>query len=289
MRLITDKNMNTFKDTPPLLGQDPHITKYQDNLLLIESQDEERIVLSYLGENNQRVGTKLIWSRVGHHQVWAPELHQIDGFWYVYFTSSDGNNCNHQTMVLGAGLNPFGPYHFVQTIGPDIWGIDMTVFRWNGKRYAVWSGWRNHGEEFPQCLYIAPMISPVEIGDRVMLSSPVFDWELSIAAVNEGPQAFTDNGKLYLLYAANASWTTEYSTGLLELVGEDPLDPSNWIKCPWPLKINAGHGMILDGSFYYHSKMSSMPGWQDREIKMMPTERFLEGGKFEDFKMEEKK
>lgn len=277
--------MNTFDDSRPLYGQDPHVTKRNGELILCESQDEERIALSYLLKGGGKL-TQIILDRPWEHQVWAPELHQIDGLWYIYYSSSDGNNCNHQTMVLGAGMNPFGPYHFSAPIGEDIWGIDMTVFTWKGKRYAVWSGWANHGDEFPQHLYIAPMISPVEIGPRILLDSPVFDWEMSIAPIMEGPQAWKEDGKLYLLYSANASWMPEYSTGLLELAGEDPLNPRHWIKCPWPLMTNAGHGHIVDDLFIHHRKMSTMPGWDDREIVMIPKERFLENGKFKTFKGE---
>src|SRR5258705_1937117 len=188
--------MNMFSDSRPLYGQDPHVTKRNNRFLLCESQDEERIVLSYLLEGGGRV-SQIILDQEWEHQVWAPELHQIAGLWYVYYSASDGNNVNHQTMVLGAATNPFGPYHFTTPIGEDIWGIDMTVFAWKGQRYAVWSGWENHGEEFPQHLYIAPMISPVELGPRVLLDSPVFDWERSIAPIMEGPQAWIDYGTLY--------------------------------------------------------------------------------------------
>lgn len=277
--------MNTFNDSRPLYGQDPHVTKRHNRFLLCESQDEERIALSYILEGGGRI-TQILLDRDFEHQVWAPELHQIDGLWFIYYSSSDGNNVNHRMKVLGAGMNPFGPYQFTALLGEDIWGIDMTTFTWQGSRYAVWSGWENNGDEFPQHLYIAPMISPVEIGPRVLLDSPVFEWERSIAPIMEGPQAWKEDGKLHLLYSANASWMPEYATGLLELVGDDPLNPRHWIKCPWPLMTNAGHGMIVDDLFIHHRKMSTMPGWTDREIVMIPKERLLENGKFKTFKGE---
>lgn len=274
---------NIFSDKIPLMGQDPHITKYGRETILCESQDEERIVVSYLN-NNQRIGTKIVYSKVGEHQVWAPELHQIAGLWYIYYSSSDGKNKNHRMKVLGAGTGPFGPYHFSKTLDTDNWGIDMTVFKWAGNRYSVWSGWENNNDEFPQHLYIAPLISPVEIGERVKISSPVFDWELGIAAINEGPQAWIENEKLYLLFSANASWTRDYATGVLELVGDIPLNPKHWIKCPWPLMKNAGHGMMVDDLFTYHRKMGNFAGWSDREITAIPKRELLKNGNFNDFK-----
>ena len=39
--------------------------------------------------------------------VWAPELHLIDGRWYIYFAADDGRNENHRMWVLeGEGSNP---------------------------------------------------------------------------------------------------------------------------------------------------------------------------------------
>lgn len=287
-RLVFELNsgqiwMNIYKDKKPFLGQDPHIISYNGLHILCESQQEERISVSYL-INDFRWGKTTVWNRISEHQVWAPELHKISGLWYIYYSSSDGRNHTHRTKVLGAASDPFGPYHFSETIGPDFWGIDMTTFIWKGERYAVWSGWEDSRYEFPQHLYIAEMTSPVEIGNRVQLSSPTFDWERSIAPILEGPQAWVNDGILYLLYSANASWMPEYATGMLELVGDNPLNPKHWIKCPWPLKVNAGHGHIVDNLFVYHRKMSTMPGWQDREIVSIPKGKFLEDGKFETFK-----
>ena len=29
--------------------------------------------------------------------VWAPEIHRIDGKWYVYYAADDGNSDNHRS------------------------------------------------------------------------------------------------------------------------------------------------------------------------------------------------
>lgn len=268
--------MDIFKDTRPVYGSDPHVTKRNGRFLLCESQDDERIILSYY-TGGGRWGTKIIWESFQEHQVWAPELHQIDGHWFVYYAASDGDNRNHRMKVAGAAPDPFGPYLFNECLGPDIWGIDMTTFVWEGKRYAAWSGWENINDEFPQHLYIAPMVSPVEIGERIRIASPEFDWEMSVAPIIEGPQAFKEDDRLFLLYSANASWRPEYSTGMLELIGPNPLNPWHWIKCPWPLMTNAGHGMIVDDLFVHHRKMSTFPGWTDREIVTIPRGKLLDG------------
>lgn len=278
--------MNLFKDSRPLYGSDPHVTNYKGNLILCESQDDERIILSHYVDGSRR-GTEVVWEHPDEHQVWAPELHQINGLWFIYYAASNGDNKNHRMKVIGAATDPFGPYNFSERIGPDRWTIDMTTFTWKDQRYAVWSGQVNPESDFPQNLFIASMTSPVEINSYWwLLAQPDFDWEMSIEPILEGPQIFKENGKLYLLYSANASWKPEYSTGILELSGTNPLNMWHWTKCPWPLKRNAGHGMIVDDMFVYHQKMSTMPGWTDRKIVTISKGKLLEDGRFKDFKGE---
>jgi GH43 family beta-xylosidase len=260
--------MNIFDDRRPMYGQDPFVTMVDDVPLLIESIDEEKIAISPLDSlhSPQRKDTIIVWDDEYEHQVWAPELHHVDGLWYIFYAASDGNNKNHRNYVLQAP-HPFGPYWKIGAAGPDIWGIDMTRFDWwDGNSYAVWSGWEKNDDEFPQNLYIARMYDPITLGMRVKLSVPEYDWEKSIAPILEGPQVCSNHGGLALLYSANASWKQEYSTGILTFVGSDPLNPSHWQKNPNPLYTNAGHGCIVDGYFIHHRKISAFPGWTDREI-----------------------
>lgn len=263
-----------FEDHRPLKGQDPHLTNWGGHLLLCESIDDRQIAISTLDslQSPQRIDTQIVWSREDEFEVWAPELHQIDGLWYIYYSFSDGNNRSHRTHVIGAGHSPFGPYHFRERVGPDVWGIDMTTFVYNGWRYAAWSGWERNNDDFPQELYIAQMNSPVDVGNRIKISHPRYPWERSVEAINEAPQAYIHpEGQLSLFFSANASWTVNYATGLLMLDG-DPLDPNDWSKLPYPLATNVGHGHAFEDQFIYHRKMSFLPGWQDREVTTMPLE-----------------
>lgn len=269
--------MSLFRDRRPFYGQDPHVTKVGCEYLLCESYNESLIKVSTLTSlaPPERGGSITVWHDPTEQQVWAPELHQIDGHWYIYYAASDGNNKNHRMYVVGAAADPFGNYLFKEVLH-DVWGIDMTTFTWDGKRFAVWSGWAYNGAEFPQNLYIAELLSPVEIGPRILLAEPEFSWEKSIAPILEGPQVWQQNGDLILLYSANASWTVEYATGALVLeVGGNPLNRENWVKRPTPLLTNAGHGMVIDDLFIHHRKMSSLAGWTDREIVALPAGSLL--------------
>jgi GH43 family beta-xylosidase len=153
----------------------------------------------------------------------------------------------------------------------------MTVLQHEGRLYAVWSGWEGADDAFPQHLYIAPMADPVTLsGERVRISSPEHDWEMRIAPLNEGPQVVRNDrdGKLFIAFSADASWTQEYKMGLLEWTGGDLLDPSAWKKLSRPIFTGGGHGCFIDvdgaGHFVYHRKLSADPGWADREVLSEP-------------------
>ena len=36
-------------------------------------------------------------------QIWAPELHLLEGRWHIYFAASDGKNENHLLTVVENG------------------------------------------------------------------------------------------------------------------------------------------------------------------------------------------
>jgi GH43 family beta-xylosidase len=99
---------------------------------------------------------------------------------------------------------------------------------------------------------------------------------MRVAPLNEGPQILRNqrDGKLFIAFSADASWTQEYKMGLLEWTGGDVLDPSSWRKLPRPVLTGGGHGCFIEvdgaGHFVYHRKLSPDPGWADREIRCEP-------------------
>src|SRR5581483_3573837 len=125
-----------------------------------------------------------------------------------------------RTYVLEAD-EPLGPYREAGRLFDahhDRWAIDLTVLEHEGRLYALWSG-REGEAKFPQNLYIAAMADPCTIaGRRSCISTPEHDWEMSVAAVNEAPEILRNwrQGKLFVAYSADASWTRAYKMGLLE-------------------------------------------------------------------------
>ena len=278
--------LDLFRERRPFPGQDPWVIAHDGSLLLVQSAGgNRRIVVKRFNdlEHIDRNVEKVIWSPKGpsdhHRQLWAPELHHIEGRWYVYYSASDGRSANHRTYALGAD-HPLGPYEPLGKVcdpDHDVWAIDLTVFKHSGRLYAVWSGWEGPEDGFPQNLYIAPMANPWTIGgERRCISRPQHPWEMSVAAVNEGPEVVRHpaSGRLFLLYAADASWTQAYKMGLIEWTGGDVTDPSSWRKLPRPWFTGGGHGSVVDtpaGPYLvYHRKLGPAPGWADREIRSTP-------------------
>lgn len=188
--------------------------------------------------------------------LWAPEIHNINGKWYIYYAADDGHNVNHQLYVLeNDSKDPFeGEFVMKGRISTDKdnnWAIDGSLFEHKGNLYMVWSGWETRPvKDETQCIYIAKMANPWTLGsERVMISKPEFDWErhykfldgsapANAVFVNEGPQSLmSPDGKyVHLAYSASAVWTPYYALGLLTADADaDLLDPSSWKKSPKPL------------------------------------------------------
>ena len=230
-------------------------------------------------------------------QVWAPELHYLDDRWHIYFAASDGNNENHLAYLLKSKTqNPLGEYELHGPLAtgdsedgksPNIWAIDMTVLEHAGRRYALWSGWDQPGSD-QQYLYIAPMESPTKLaGPRVRIcDNDDYLWERiqpdeSKRGLNEAPQVFQTKRQTAIVYSCGASWLPTYKLGLLELVGDDPLQPASWKKRPKPVfdgtpaTYGVGHSCFvksLDGREWwhvFHAKRDSEPGWR-RAVFVQP-------------------
>lgn len=214
-------------------------------------------------------------------EMWAPELHVIDGKCYIYVAGDDGDNYNHRMYVLyNDSDDPQKPYTMYGKMveSADKWAIDQTVFSYNGELYTAWSGWEGD-ENVCQNIYLAKMSDPLHIStDRVMISTPEYDWEKLGSSehspmINEGPFALQKNGKLFIIYSGAGSWCNHYCLGQLEFKGGDLLDPKNWAKSDKPVfmrndKVNGpGHASFAvdtpegDWMFYHAFQDDDKGGW----------------------------
>jgi|GEM_PF-874702 len=197
--------------------------------------------------------------------LWAPEIHHVQGKWYIYFAADNGTNANHRMYVLeNDSANPLtGTWTFkgkIYDASDDRWAIDGTVLEAQDKLYFLWSGWETTDGSF-QNLYIAEMSDPWTISSpRVLLSEPEYDWESSPARINEGPQVNIKGNTINLIYSANGSWTDSYCLGLITAdIGDDLLDPDSWTKRSEPIFTSA-NGVYGPG---HHSLTTSPDGSED--------------------------
>ncbi|GAA4702942.1 family 43 glycosylhydrolase [Phytohabitans rumicis] len=173
---------------------------------------------------------------------WAPELHFLNGRWYIYYSGAQvGAACcdTQRTHVLeSAGTDPLGPYTYRNiltgsNLTPGGWLIDASVLPVNGALYLLGSGFINGSA---QSLVIAPMSNPYTVsGSFSVISSPALSWETQGGTVNEGPVALQRNGQTFIVYSASACWGPDYKLGRLTLTGSNPLSAGSWTKAANPV------------------------------------------------------
>ena len=217
---------------------------------------------------------------------WAPELHYINGEWYIYVAAQcDEEQIQHMIVLKGTSQDPTDPFEYVGRITDPTkkWGIDGTILPMGDELYYIWSGWEGD-ENVAQNIYIAHMSNPWTIdSERVCLSTPEYSWEkMGEPYVNEGPAVLQHNGKTFVAYSASGSWTDEYCLGLLTLTGDDPMNPDHWKKSENAvfrkapgLAYGPGHNSFttaIDGSVWmiYHANLESGTGWGGRSVWIAP-------------------
>jgi GH43 family beta-xylosidase len=187
---------------------------------------------------------KTIWVKhdrgvMGHH-IWAPELHRIDGTWYIYFAAGEAENIwNIRMWVLSnPSEDPMeGSWREEGRIrtGIESFSLDATTFEHRGRRYLIWAQ-NVHGGEHGTALVISEMKDPTTLtGPEVVISQPDFSWERIKYRVNEGPAVIKRGGRIFVTYSASAT-NHNYGVGLLWINEEkDLLEASGWNKSPGPV------------------------------------------------------
>jgi GH43 family beta-xylosidase len=240
----------------PIIRQraDPWVYKHTDGYYYFTASvpEYDRIVLRS-AKTIQGLATaeeKVIWSKhasgeMGAH-IWAPELHYIDGKWYIYFAAGASENiwdihpyvleCGDENPLEGTWIEK----GMIQKPASNTesftsFSLDATTFEHKGKRYLVWAQYAGESSN----LYIAEMMNPWTIeGEQVMISTPDYMWEKQGHLVNEGPCVLKRNGKIFISYSASAT-DDNYCMGLLTASDtSDLLNPKSWMKSPEPVFVS---------------------------------------------------
>ena len=148
-------------------GADPWVVRHDDGFYYYTQTTGNDITLWRTRDiaDLEHAERKVVWMPAqgaanGSH-IWAPELHRLDGRWYLYFAASAGDMtpAAHVRAAI-RGDDPFGSYAFPQETdagkisdASDKWAIDGTVLEYEGQRYFIWSGWEGDVNEQQQHLH----------------------------------------------------------------------------------------------------------------------------------------
>lgn len=178
--------------------------------------------------------------------VWAPELHYLDGKWYIYFAAGMAEDVwNIRPYVLECmGEDPLTDEWIergmMRCADEDefsfrAFSLDATILKNKGKNYFIWAEKVGVGKQISN-LYIAEMESPLKLKTvQVLLTTPDYDWERKGFWVNEGPAVLYRNGKIFVTYSASETGI-DYCMGMLTIDEDaDILDPRAWQKKRYPV------------------------------------------------------
>ncbi|WP_416308344.1 family 43 glycosylhydrolase [Neptunicella sp. SCSIO 80796] len=223
------------------------------------------------------VQPKVIWQKrdAGPMSVniWAPELHQIDGIWYIYFAAGDKAKPFSIRMYVLSNPNANPAQGSWKEEGQiktpwDSFSLDATTFTQADKRFLVWAQ-MDADHTYNSALLIAQMDLPTSIKEPVVtITEPLLGWERLGYKVNEGAAVIQRHGRFFMTYSASAT-DDRYAMGLLWADEDaDLLNPASWHKSPQPVfttqtdihRYGPGHNSFVvaeDGKtdlMIYHSR-----------------------------------
>ncbi|CAI1000833.1 family 43 glycosylhydrolase [Serratia quinivorans] len=238
----------------PLIEQraDPFILRHSDGYYYFTASvpEYDRLELRRarsLSELAQASPT-VVWQKPQQgpmsHLIWAPELHFINGKWYLYFAAAHSPEiagglfqhrmfaleCNAANPLTGDWVEKGRIYTHI-----DSFSLDATHFEHRGQHYYLWAQ-KDPAIPGNSNLYLAEMEDPWTLKGRpVMLSQPELPWETVGFSVNEGPAVITHGQRIFISYSASAT-DENYCLGLLWAdIDSDITDAAQWHKLDQPV------------------------------------------------------
>lgn len=201
--------------------------------------------------------------------IWAPEIHHVDGKWYIHFAAGRADEVFAIRMYVleNESADPTqgewverGP---VQGTNWDSFSLDATVFEHEGTNYLVWAQ-KDPDIEGNTNLYIDELVNPWTVsGNQLMLSYPEFEWERQGYLVNEGAAVLKKNGRIFITYSGSAT-DERYAMGLLTASQDsDLMDPASWTKASEPVFVSSPENGV------YGPGHNSFTTSKDRSVDVM--------------------
>lgn len=215
--------------------------------------------------------------------VWAPEIHKIEGEFYVFFAAGNSNavwNIRPYVLVCQDDDNPYDPESWLLPDGTaeihaatsqqykyfKQMSLDMTYFEHNDHHYVIWADIIGQSALYMQ--EVDPYAPWEGISDEVIcLTTPEYAWERDVQRVNEGASVIKNDGKIYVAFSGSGTGP-EYCIGLLSMdENDDPMDLDSWTKVCYPVLTSSdvpgeygpGHNSFTvdengNAMFVYHAR-----------------------------------
>jgi len=233
------------------------------------------------------VFTSQTWPNWARDNMWAQELHNVNGRYILYFTATDYND----RTVIGAAIaqtsDPFGPYLDIGrpliTSMESLGGaIDPHYFKdpRSGRDFLLWK--EDVKLPLPASIIYIRELQPSGIffkGPAMELLKSSLENLLEERLVAEAPWMMYRGGTYYLFYSS--AWTTEMKYHIRVAMARSPTGPfyrghTPVITTDWDSMqqghncsfVAPGHGSVVDVDgewwLFYHAwrngKMNSQPG-----------------------------
>lgn len=240
----------------------------------------------------------------GYHHYWAPSVIYLNGTFYMYYSNIpiEEADCHEQHLKVAKAENPLGPFEWEKTFF-DHFSIDSHPVIWGGKMYMFYSvnDWLGTEDKVAgTCILLDEMRGPYQFSGHprpVVVPSirkEIFeenrfgdgrDWYTI-----EGACTVSHNGKMWLLYSANAYEHEDYFVGTSVADEKAMFHEMEWHKYPDPytfcplLKRNGqvegtGHNTVakapnlVDEWIVYHGRNAAdelVLGTEQRNMRIDP-------------------
>ncbi len=191
--------------------QDPAPIEYRGEYYLVQSDGPRVNLYSSRDLVEWRYETQVFFHPQGRI-IWAPELHVVNGLFYLYLSQLEGT-CYRPRLRVASAAGIRGPFTLQGGSALDIPGaIDSSLFRTSsGDLYLLGAAFED-GSEYcgRSSIRIWRLSGPTTLAPGfapLTASTPDRDWEW---IVNEGPQALERKGQVVVLYSANGSDRADY-------------------------------------------------------------------------------
>lgn len=238
---------------------DPYVTKGSDGYYYFTASypaylnvdsGYDRIILrrSRTIDGLRTAEEKIIWKAhsegIMSKHIWAPEIHEINGRWYIFFAAGNSDDVWHirPYMLRLEGNDPINDSwtelgKVKAKEGDDVsfnsFSLDMTYFEHKGKHYLIWAEILGDSSLF--MAEIDPEKPNVLISEPILLTKPEYDWEKVNHKVNEGASVLKTDDKIYVFFSASGTGA-EYCMGMLYADScSNLMDKDSWTKVTEPV------------------------------------------------------